>query len=176
MNNKTLYVIIVLLLAIIIGGGTYFFLNREGVTITNTGSQPPVANENAPVSANITLSEQPNKTKYDEYLSDIYLGKMAIGKTIGTDGFPTATNIFTNGTDQFCTMMTLKKAVISGKTAVAIYDTVTKQDNQPKTVFPRELKVGGNGGCGDLTQLPGKYEYKLYFDDVLVAVLPFEVK
>lgn len=189
MNNKILYIIIVLLLAVLVGGGTYFVLSRQGGTKTEIGNQPAAVNQ-PPAAANQApttgaapatpaggfLSEQSNKAKYDEYLSDIYLGKMAIGKKIGTDGFPTKTNVFTAGTDQFCTMMTLKKTIPSGNVAIAIYDVVTKQDNQPKMVFPVELKAGGSGGCGDLTQPAGKYEYKLYINDVLVSILPFEVK
>jgi hypothetical protein len=123
-----------------------------------------------------TLSEQPNKAKYAEFFGDIYLGKMAIGKKIGTDGFPTRTNIFTLGVDQFCTMMTLKKMLPAGTFAGAIYDTATKTYTEPKSSFPMELKAGGSGGCGSLVQSLGKYEDKLYVDDVLIAVMPFEVK
>ncbi|MBI4119356.1 MAG: hypothetical protein HY456_00730 [Parcubacteria group bacterium] len=176
MSNKILYAIIVLLLAVVVGGGTYFILNRQGGIKTETGSQPTAVNQAPATPAGASLSEQPNKAKYAEYLSDIYLGKMAIGKKIGADGFPTKTNVFTAGTDQFCTMMTLKKTIPSGEVAIAIYDTVAKQDNQSKTVFPVELKAGGSGGCGSLTQPAGKYEYKLYINDVLASVLPFEVK
>lgn len=165
-NNKPLYAIIVLLLVIIIGGAFFMFRGTENIKTT-----VPIA-----VSGHEGQSEQPNSATAAEYLSDIYLGKMAIGKTIGDDGFPMKTNIFTVGTDQFCTMMTLKKMIPSGSAAIAIYDVVAKRDDQPKTVFPRALTVGGNGGCGSLTQSTGKYEYKLYVDDVLVSVLPFEVK
>lgn len=37
--------------------------------------------------------------------------------------------------------------------------------------------MGGSVGCsGSLEQPAGKYEYKIYIDDVLAVVLPFEVK
>lgn len=122
------------------------------------------------------LSEQPNKAKFDEYFSDIYLGKMNIGKVIGADGFPIKTSIFTKGVDLFCSMMTIKKTISAGRVGDAIYDVAAKKVIQPKSFFPRELAVGGSGGCSKLDQPAGKYEEKIYIDDVLVAVLPFEVK
>lgn len=176
-NNKTLYIIIAVLVLIIIGGGAYFVFSGKSAPKTKSGGQPEAVSQIPTLpSSGGQLSEQPNKAKYSEYLSDIYLGKMAIGKKIGADGFPTKTNIFTAGTDLFCSMMTLKKTISSGNVATAVYDVVAKQDNQPKTVFPMELKAGGSGGCGNLDQPVGKYEYKLYIDDILAVVLPFEVK
>lgn len=168
MNNKTLYIIIVILLVVIIGG-VYLFFSKQGTT-------SPASNETPAPSSSGQLSENPDQAKYAEYLSEFYLGRMAIGKKIGTDGFPTKTSIFTRGTDQFCTMMTLKKTIPSGGAAIAIYDTIAQTDNQSKMAFPMELKVGGSGGCSDLIQPAGKYEFKFYIDDVLAAVLPFEVR
>jgi len=176
MNNKLLYVIIVLLI-IIIGGGAYFMFSGKGTTKTVYNGQPETAAPIPTLSPAVTdLSEQPDQAKFNEYLSDIYLGKMATGKEIGKDGFPTKTNIFASKTDLFCTMMTLKKNISSGNVATAVYDVVAQQDQQPKTVFPMEVKAGGSGGCSTLEQPIGKYEYKFYIDDVLAAVLPFEVK
>jgi hypothetical protein len=130
-----------------------------------------VAKTAAPV-----LIEQPNRAKYAESFADIYLGKMNIGKKIGTDSFPTKSNIFTSGVDQFCTMMTLKKTISGGHFAGAIYDTANTKYSEPKSVFPIALKAGGTGGCSRLTQSSGKYEDKRYVDHVFVAVLPYEVK
>jgi len=84
--------------------------------------------------------------------------------------------VFTSA-DQFCTSLEIKKTIPSGSFSVAIYDTVKKDYLQPKTVFPVELKKGGSVGCnGVIDQPAGKYEYKIYIDDVLTAVLPYEVK
>lgn len=174
MNNKVLYAIIVALVVIIVAGGAYFLGSRGAQKERSVNS--PASSQPSATETKSTLSEQPDKAKYGEYLSDIYLGKMAVGKKIGADGFPTRTNVFTSGTDQFCTMMTLKKSIVAGTAATAVYDIAAGQDNSPKTIFPMGLKAGGSGGCGSLTQPPGKYEYKLYVDNVLVAVLPFEVK
>lgn len=173
MNNKILYGVIVVLLVVVVGGAAYFMGRGTGPTGVQNQPMPGVPANTAEVA---TLSEQPNQAKYNEYLSDIYLGKMPIGTKIGTDGFPTRTNIFTSKADLFCSMMNLKKTIVSGQVATAIYDTVAKSDNVSKTIFPMELKAGGSGGCSNLSQGPGKYEYKLYIDDVLAAVLPFEVR
>lgn len=121
-------------------------------------------------------SEKPNTLKFSEYFSDIYLGKMDIGKVIGTDGFPIKTRIFTKGVDLFCTMMSIKKPIAAGHIANAIYDLTAKIYIQPKTSFPGKLDAGGSGGCSSLDQSKGTYENRIYIDDVLVAVLPFEVK
>lgn len=120
-------------------------------------------------------SDLPNTAKFNEYFSDFYLGKMDIGKVIGTDGFPTKTTLFTKGVDLFCTMISIKKTIAAGHVASDIYDAVSKTMVQPKSTFG-ELAVGGSGGCSSLDQSPGKYEDRLYIDDVLVAVLPYEVK
>jgi len=121
-------------------------------------------------------SETVNTTKFNEYFSDFYLGKMNIGKIIGTDGFPTKTTVFTKGTDLFCTMMSVKKTIAGGHVGNAIYDVIAKTYVQPKTTFPGEITAGGSGGCSSLDQTAGQYQDKIYIDDILVAVLPFEVK
>lgn len=113
---------------------------------------------------------------FTEYFSDFYLGKMPIGKIIGTDGFPTRTNSFAKGVDLFCTMMSIKKTIAAGRVSNAIYDVAAKTYVQPKSVFPKELTAGGSGGCSSLDQPKGTYQDQIYLDDVLVAVLPFEVK
>lgn len=70
------------------------------------------------------LSELPNRAKYDEYFSGIYLGKMDIGKVIGTDGFLPRINIFIKGVDLFCSMMSIKKTIPAGHIANIIYDVL----------------------------------------------------
>lgn len=121
-------------------------------------------------------SDLPNLTKFNEYFSDIYLGKMNLGKVIGTDGFPTKTTTFTKGVDLFCTMMSIKKTISAQHIANAIYDVAAKNYVQPKTYFPAELAAGGSGGCSSLDQPKGTYQDRIYIDDVLVAILPFDVK
>jgi len=179
-NNKTLYIIIGILVVIIIAGGAYFILSGKksetsapaggpgGVSSQTIAVQTPAAPPSEP------LSEQPNQAKYNEYLTEIHLGKLPAGAQF--DPFKVIkTNVFSAG-EQFCTVMNLKKTIIAGSEAAAVYDVVNKNYNQPKMTFPQQLKQGGIVGCVDLTQTTGKYEYKFYIDDVLAAVLPFEVK
>ncbi|MCL4377109.1 MAG: hypothetical protein M1409_01815 [Actinobacteria bacterium] len=120
------------------------------------------------------LSEQPNKAKYDEYFTDFYLGKLPKGTDANPSNVPVKTTVFTSE-DQFCSVWTQKKDIPAGSFSGAIYDTVAKKDFQPKTVFGMAITAGGHMGSQPLTCPPGKYEYKLYIDDVLVAVIPFEV-
>ena len=122
------------------------------------------------------LSEQPDKAKYDEYFTDFYLGKLPRGKQVGPSNIPIKTAVFIASEDEFCTIITLKKD-IPGSFSFAVYDTVAKKDFAPKAVFPVALNVGGHAWADDPIEYPtGKYEYKLYIDDTLVAVVPFEVR
>jgi hypothetical protein len=121
------------------------------------------------------LSEQPDKAKYDEYFTEFYLGKLPLGTGANPSNLPAKTTVFTSE-DQFCTVWTQKKDIPAGSISGAVYDTVAKKDFEPKTAFPMALNAGGHMGSQPLTYPPGKYEYKIYIDDVLVIVLPFEVR
>ncbi len=179
-SNKILYVIIILLLAAIVGGGVYFVLNKTAGPKTETSNQPTVAGQTpaapapTPAPANQTLSEQPNQAKFNEYLTKANLGKLPANEEFNPFKVVPAT-VFTSA-DKFCSSLDIKKTIISGSLSVAVYDAVKKDYFQPKAVFPVELKKGGSVGCGSLDQPVGKYEYKIYIDDVLAVVLPFEVK
>jgi hypothetical protein len=123
------------------------------------------------------LSEQPDKAKYDEYFIEFYLGKLPLGKQVGPDNIPVKTAVFIASEDEFCPMLTLKKDIPAGSLSIAVYDTVAKKDFGPKGAFPMALNVGGHGWADDPIEYPaGKYEYKLYIDDTLVVVVPFEVR
>lgn len=137
---------------------------------------PSITPQPSPAAAAAPLSEQPDQAKFAEYLSDAYLGSMPVGKVIGTDGFPTRTNVFRAGSDQLCLMTQVKKTIRVGGVASSVYDPVARVDAQPRMVVPAEWPVGGSGGCGTLPGAAGRYEYKLYIDNVVVAVLPFEVR
>jgi len=133
------------------------------------------------------LSEQPNKAKYDEYFTDFYLGKLPRGTQFGPGlggkwfdpgNMPVKTAVFIASEDEFCFVGTVIKGIPSGSFYVGIYDTVAKKDSIPKTTFlPVDLNAGDFGNADDPIIFPtGKYEYKLYIDDVLVVVIPFEVR
>ena len=122
------------------------------------------------------LSEQPDKAKYNEYFTEFYLGKLPLGTDANPSNVPIKTAVFIASEDQFCTVWTQKKDIPAGSFSGAIYDTVAKKDFQPKTAFPMALNAGGHMGSEPLTYPLGKYENKVYIDDVLVVVIPFEVR
>ena len=171
MNNKILYAIIVVLLILIVGGGIYFFYVKRGLAPVTT---PEVSNQTPAASTSEPLSEQPNQAKFNEYLIKTSLGKLSVNEEFNPFRVVPAT-VFTSA-DQFCTSLDMKKTIPSGSFSVAVYDTVKKDYFQPKAVFPVEFKKGGSVGCSGVDQPAGKYEYKIYIDDVLAVVLPFEVK
>jgi hypothetical protein len=147
-------------------------------TETATAAETTVAETTAAETQSTEqLSEQPDKAKYDEYFTEFYLGKLPRGKQVGPpDNIPVKTAVFIASEDEFCVAITLKKD-IPGSFSFAVYDAVAKKDFAPKTVFPVALNVGGHAWADDPIEYPaGKYEYKLYIDDVLVAVVPFEVR
>ena len=132
------------------------------------------------------LSEQPDKAKYDEYFTDFYLGKLPRGQQFGPylggkqfdpDNMPVKTAVFIASEDEFCGVATLKKDIPLGSFYISIYDAGAKKDAVTKALFSQDLNAGDFGWADDPIGFPaGKYEYKLYIDDVLVVVAPFEVR
>ncbi|MFA5374974.1 MAG: hypothetical protein WC455_04370 [Dehalococcoidia bacterium] len=146
-----------------------------------SGGQTPTPSPSIAATADTTglnLSEQPDQAKYNEYLSELYLAVLPIGTEIAwPNGMPTETSVFTIGKDQFCTSITRKKTIPSGSFAMALYDVNTKIYIEPKAVWPVAMDGQGNVmGCEGLDLQVGRYEKKFYIDDVLVGVIPFEVK
>jgi hypothetical protein len=146
-------------------------------TTTTAEAKTTVAAETTKAETQSTeqLSEQPDKAKYDEYFTEFYLGKLPKGTDANPSNVPVKTNVFTSE-DQFCSVWTQKKDIPAGSLSGAIYDTVAKKDLEPKTAFGMAISAGGHMGSQPLTYPPGKYEYKLYIDDVLVVDIPFEVR
>ena len=158
-NKKTLYIIIVILVLIIVGGIFFFSPNKSN---------------NIP-SDNSNLSEQPNKAKYDEYFTGAFLAKLPAGAKF--DPFKIIkTNTFSAG-EQFCTSLDMKKQIPANSLSSVVYDVNAKQNTQPRGgTFPQAMGPGGTVGCENLSQSVGKYEDKIYINDDLVIILPFEVK
>ena len=168
------YYFFVAIIAIVLVSGCAQENKQQQATPSSQSFVTPVQAQQSMAAPN-QLSEQPNKAKFDEYFSDFYLSKLPIGQKVGPPNFPTKTSTFT-AIDQFCSSGTLLKEVPSGSFGYAVFDTVSKQYNLAKSVFPIKLSKGGFAGCEDLKHPKGIYEYKVYIDNVLVAVLPFEVK
>ncbi len=190
-NRKSIYVIsgIAVLLVFVLGfvmtgctaqnktAGETTASQTEATTAVETTAAETTAVEETSAETQSTeqLSEQPDKAKYDEYFTEFYLGKLPAGTDANPSNMPVKTTVFTSE-DQFCTVWTQKKEIPAGSFSGAIYDTVAKKDFEPKTAFPMALNSGGHMGSQPLTYPPGKYEYKIYIDDVLVIVIPFEVR
>lgn len=170
-NNKILYIIIAVLVLVIIGGGTFFLLGSKpsGDKNENAGrvSETPSVNSN--------LSEQPNEAKFNEFFTSIFLAKLPAGAKFEPSKI-VRTRAFSVG-EQFCMSINMKKQIPADTFSSAVYDVNAKQEIQPRGgAFPQAMGPGNSTGCQSLDQSVGKYEYKFYLNDDLVAVLPFEVK
>jgi hypothetical protein len=119
------------------------------------------------------LSEEPNETKFDEYLTKAWLGKIPAGQQFDPSKIVKAKSFITS--DQLCTSIDIKKDINAGQLSTAFYDRVNNDYIQQKSAFPQSLKAGNTTGCMGITFPAGKYEEKIYIDDILVAVLPFEI-
>lgn len=115
------------------------------------------------------LSEQPDKATFQQYFTEMYFGKIPAGATDPT-GFQKNASVFSSG-DQIALFFNSTQEVLVGE---RIYDVqamkVVKEGG-----FPKPLK-GSNGGWAPLDVPTGKYEYKVYANNVLVAIFPFEVR
>lgn len=160
MNNKILYTIIFVLILIIIVGAAFLLIKKLEIGYFSYNPGP--------------LSEQPNGEKFNEYFNKISLGKLPfvaepdISKLVKTNTFDT--------TSLLCVSADMKKTVVSDKLSYAIYDKDYQKYRTPKDRSPADLLMGDNLNCKPLEGYRvGEYEYKLYIDDALVAVLPFRV-
>jgi len=174
MNNKLLYIIIALLV-IIIAGGAFLFFGNKAPSNQNQGIDQPAPSVSISETPAANLSEQPNKAKFDEFFTSIFLAKLPAGAKF--EPFKVVkTNIFSAG-EQFCTSINMKKQVPANTLSTSVYDVTTKQDAQPRGgTFPQALGPGNSTGCESSPQGTGKYEYKIYLNDYVIAVIPFEVK
>ncbi len=120
------------------------------------------------------LSEQASSDKFDQYFTDAFLGKLPVGAKIDVNQI-IKTQIFTSG-DQFCSSLEVNEFIPAGKIVTAIYNYSSRRNVQEKAVFPSGLNAGNAIGCEDLIYPIGKYEFKIYIDNVLVAVLPFKIE
>ena len=147
-----------------------------GETTAPEAETTTVAETTTETQSTLQLSEQPNKAKFDEYFTEFYLAKLPLGTELSASNLPVKTAVFTVSKDQFASVMSVKKDIPAGSMSGAIYDTVAKKDFEPKTAFPMALKASNYTGSQPLKYPPGKYEYKVYVDDVLVVNIPFEVR
>lgn len=175
-SNKVLYAVIVVLLLVIVGGGAYWIGSGKNKPAVTDGSSQPVTEDVQPVSeqSQQVLSEQPNQQKFNEYFTEAAVAKLPVGVEFSPFAVQ-KTDTFVTG-EKFCTTLSMKKKILAGTLATSVYDVNSKQVVQPKSSFPQDVGPGGSIGCEDLSWPVGKYEYKIYVDDVLAVVDLFEVK
>jgi hypothetical protein len=120
----------------------------------------------------LKISEQSNEETFNEYFTDIGLGILPPGGELPMDLHQNV-EVFSRGGGQLCLYGTLTK---DSSVATAIYDSAKKKYVAEKTAYPKTLEKGGFAGCSPVDMAAGKYEYKVYIGDTLVALLPFEVQ
>ncbi|MCL4405311.1 MAG: hypothetical protein M1361_02145 [Patescibacteria group bacterium] len=180
MNNKYLYIIIAVLLLVIVGGAAYFIGWRQVNTGTVGGEQTPTA---TPVDH--SPSGQIDQVLFNEYFSSVSLVNLPEGTKPGPGMSLKQSSAFNlSAGDQFCVSMDVVKTITTNIMSIAVYDNDTGSYaiNKQRAGGPPTLSVGNNFGCESLyvsqdkLLAAGNYEYELYLDNTLVAVLPFTVQ
>jgi len=139
--------------------------SSQQITVTpDTSVNTPTATTPA-----ATLSEQPDKATFQKYFSEMGLGRMPPDAKSPQD---IQRNVTTFTAEDYFTLYgtVIQEVQVSAK----YYDVATRQSADAPT-SPTPLKVGGFASSSTLPLPVGKYEYKVYAANVLVAVFPFEV-
>jgi hypothetical protein len=118
-----------------------------------------------------SLGEQPDEATFKKYFSDMGLGKLPAGGQLPQD-IQRNIHVFAPG-DQICLYGTLTQEVIVSS---AIYDSNSQKPVIEKHGYPRPMPPGGFAGSERIELPEGKYDYKVYAGDVLVAIFPIEIR
>lgn len=137
----------------------------QTVTATVTQTSPPTS-----AAPTATLSEQPDMATYHKYFSDLGIGRMPAGENVSPLELEKNVTVFKT-TDQICLYGTI---ILECQLRSTMYDTaagkVVEEGGLPKPM------TGGFAGWEPMPVPAGKYEYKVYVGDVIVAIFPFEVQ
>lgn len=114
------------------------------------------------------LSEQPDTAVFRKYFSELGIGKLPEGGKLPLDLQKNA-SVFAPGEKMFLYGSAIQDVTISSR----YYNAETKE-----TIDGGQFgqKAGGFASGGTLSLAPGKYEYKVYVEQTLVGVFPFEVR
>lgn len=150
--------------------GNYTFKAISGALGAVIGSLEITVKPSLSAAPSATLSEQPDAATFQKYFSELGIGKMpAEVKNPPLDLQPNV-SVFTAG-DQICLYGTI---IQECQLRNAVYDVgakkVIKEGGLPKPM------TGSFAGWEPVDLPVGKYEYKIYVDDILVGVFPFEVR
>jgi hypothetical protein len=192
MENKYKLSIVIAAASIAAAAGIYVLKNKEPAAITGTDTSQneemktlqdqaiaeqdikfnPIKNTNDGTAK--TPSEEPDKEKFNEYFSEAYLAKISNEdksnpfKAVRTESF--------SAEDQFCTSLKINKTIPANRLSWSIYDVDAKKDMEPQNTVPVEIAPENGFGCTKLTYPAGRYEQRIYIDNVLVTTLPFGIK
>ncbi len=114
------------------------------------------------------LSEQPETTAFRKYFTELGIGKLPEGGKLPLDLQKNA-SIFAPGEKLLLYGSAIQDITISS----LYYNLVTKEKVDGDQIAQ---KAGGFASGGPLSLPAGKYEYKVYIDQALVGVFPFEVR
>jgi hypothetical protein len=156
--------------------GTYTFQAISGAFGEIVGSSPQITvtpdtnvNTLTETTPAVTFSEQPDRTTFQKYFSEMGFGRMAPDAK-GPQDIQRNMTTFTAGDQLTLYGTVIQEVQVSAK----YYDVATKQ-SVDASASPMLLKVGGFASSSNRTLPVGKYECKVYAANVLVAVFPFEV-
>jgi len=114
------------------------------------------------------LSEQPDTAAFRKYFSELGIGKLPEGGKLPLDLQKNA-SVFAPEEKLLLYGSAIQDVTISSR----YYNLVTWEEVDGGQIAQ---KAGGFASGGTLSLPAGKYEYKVYVDQVLVGVFPFEVK
>lgn len=138
---------------------------------TQPGGQPP--GQPPQTGGAPGLSEQPDEATFEAFFSDLYIGLLPPGQTIGPGVQVTRTTTFKTN-DLYVLGGTVIKEV---QLQARFYDVAAGGFIEGMSpIPPMPMAPGGFAGSNVMTLPAGRYELKCYAGDKLVAVLPFTVE
>jgi hypothetical protein len=142
---------------------------KTALPVTTASAQPAAPAESLSPVPSSTLSEQPDTATYKKYFSELGIGRMPAGENVSPLELEKNVTLY-KVTDQICLYGTI---ILESQLISTMYDIVSnkvvEQGGLPKPM------LGGFAGWEPMPVPAGKYEYKVYIGDVLVAIFPFEV-
>jgi len=116
------------------------------------------------------LSEQPDKATFEKYFSEMGLGRLPTDGKLPFDIQKNVT-VFSLGDNLYLYGTVTQEVQISAR-----YYNVTTKEHVAAGAPPVPLKPGGFASGEIVNLTSGKYEYKVYVGDTLVAIFTFEVR
>jgi len=123
-----------------------------------------------------TSQSRGDAAKFDQYIKDLYLGKLPKGVTaLLPAGVVERATVFTHD-ENICVVTEFKADVPKGAYAEAIYDVAAQKMVGDKAVNKGLDLNGSTRKCTQYGLPVGTYEFEVYLDDILAGAFPFEIK